>query len=215
MFSATQTAAILHGIPLPAWLQHDRRLHVSVPTGHRPPQMVGVVGHELRDELRDVEFTDLVPVTTPLQTWLDLGSVLGRNDLVAVADFLCAGRHPRYQPSDLVAAATRLRGRRGVRALREAARLARARVDSPKETETRLLILDAGLPEPIVGFEVLGVTLPFNPHVDLSWPGYKVCVEYEGEQHRTDRRRFRGSSVSPMMTLPMAVANSPSASAVR
>ncbi|GAA3888689.1 hypothetical protein GCM10022381_33200 [Leifsonia kafniensis] len=130
-------------------------------------------------------------MTAPLQTWLDLGPVLKRNDLVAVADFLCAGKHPRYQPSELVAAAERVPGRRGVRALREAASLARARVDSPKETETRLLILDAGLPEPVVGFEVLGVNLPFNPHVDLSWPAFKVCAEYEGEEHRTDRRRFR------------------------
>jgi len=156
--------------------------------------MVGIIGHELRRELMDVEFVDLLPATSPLQTWLDLGAVLNRTDLVAAADFLCAGKHPRYTPSDLVAAAARVHGRRGVRALREAASLARTRVDSPKETETRLLILDAGMPEPVVGFEVLGVNLPFNPHVDLSWPAYKICVEYQGDLHRTDRRRFRSDT---------------------
>jgi hypothetical protein len=180
------TAAILHGIPLPFRLQVDVRLHVSVPAGARPPVMRGVIGHQLRTDLMDVELLGILSVTSLLQTWIDLGPLLGRVELVAAADYLCAGKEPRYTPSDLVAAASRLKGRRGSRSLRQAAALARPRVDSPKETETRLLLVDAGLPEPVTNFEVAP-----DLHVDLAWPWLKVCVEYEGEKHRTDKKRFR------------------------
>ena len=185
------TAGVLHGMPLPARLQLDRRLHVTVPAENRPPQMAGVVGHELRASLMDVELLGLLPVTSPLQTWIDLGPLLRLGELVAVADFLCAGAQPRYAPEDLRAAAAGLAGRRGCRALREAAALARARVDSPKETEVRLLLVDSGLPEPVVNFQVTDAAGRIIARVDLSWPQFRVCIEYEGDIHRTDRQRFR------------------------
>jgi hypothetical protein len=180
------TAAVLHGIPLPFHLERDVRLHVTVPAGVRGPQVKGVIGHQLRSDLMDVEMLGILPVTSPLQTWIDLGPMLGRGDLVAAADYLCAGKEPRYTPGHLIAAASQLKGRRGSRALRAAAVLARPRVDSPKETETRLLLVDAGLPEPITNFEVAA-----DLHVDLAWPRFKVCVEYEGEEHRINKKRFR------------------------
>ena len=185
------TAALVHGIPLPYRLEINRRLHVTVPAGNRPPQMLGIIGHQLRERLMDVELVEGLPVTSPLQTWIDLGPLLNRGELVAAADFLCAGREPRYTPQDLRNATARLQGRRGSRALREAASLTRAGVDSPKETEARLLIIDAGLPEPVVNYEVTDAAGGFVARVDLSWPGFRVCIEYEGDGHRTDRKRFR------------------------
>ncbi|TFC46397.1 DUF559 domain-containing protein [Cryobacterium sp. TMT1-21] len=185
------TAATLHGLPLPHWALADCRLHVTVPAAHRSPQMAGVVGHELCERLMDVELIDGLPLTTPRQTWIDLGPVLDRGSLIAVADFLCAGQHPRYTPGELRAAVAGLAGRRGIRGLREAALCSRARVDSAKETETRLLLLDSGVPEPVVNFEVTDTAGCFVARVDLAWPAWRVCVEYEGEQHRTDRSRFR------------------------
>lgn len=185
------TAARLHGLPLPYRLQAEPRLHVTVPAGERPPQITGVVGHELRRDFLDVELVNGIPVTSPLQTWIDLATMLPVGELTAIADFLCAGKQPRYLPSDLLYAVSRLAGRRGCRALRVAAARARARVDSPKETEVRLLIVDSGLPEPVVNFEVTDAAGTTSRHVDLSWPVYRVCVEYEGDEHRTDRQRFR------------------------
>ena len=185
------TAAQLHGIPLPYRLSVDAHLHVTVPAGTRPPQMKGVVGHELRPELMDVEFVYGLPVTSPLQTWIDLGTRLSVDELVAVADYLCRGKHPRYTPMDLREAAAALHGRRGCRALRAAAALARARVESPKETETRLLLLYAGLPEPVVALEVPIPAHGIVLHPDLSWRRFKVCLEYEGDEHRKDKKRFR------------------------
>lgn len=185
------TAASLHGMPLPHWAHADRRLHVTVPASCRPPQMRGVVGHELRESQMDVQLQDGLPVTSPLQTWFDLGPLLYRSDLVAAADFLCAGREPRHTPAELRAAAARLVGRRGCRRLREAASFARARVDSAKETEVRLLLVDAGLPEPVVNLELTDAFGRFVARVDLAWPDWRVCIEYEGDGHRTDRAQFR------------------------
>lgn len=183
------TAAWLHGFPLPYRLQTDMRLHVTVPAATRPPQVNGVIGHELAADRMDVEMLDALPVTSPVQTWIDLSTMLSVGQLVEVADFLCSGKEPRYTPSDLASAAASVSGRRGCRALRVAAALARARVDSPKETQTRLLLVDAGLPEPVTNFEV-AVAAPFTLHPDLAWPEFKVGVDYEGDGHR-ERKQFR------------------------
>jgi hypothetical protein len=185
------TAALLHGMPLPFWLCADPDLHVTVPADSRSPQVEGVVGHELRPELWDVEFISALPVTSPLQTWIDLGTLLGVDDLVAVADYVCRGKHPRYTPADLRAAAAAVHGRRGCRALRAAAALARTRVESPKETQTRLLLIYAGLPEPVIAVEVPIAAHGLVLHPDLGWPQFRACLEYEGDEHRTDKKRFR------------------------
>ncbi len=60
---------------------------------------------------------------------------------------------------------------------------------SPKETWLRLLLLDAGLPGPVVqlpmhrGRQLVAV-------FDLGWEDFKVAAEYDGDYHRSDRRRF-------------------------
>jgi len=185
------TAALLLGLPLPGWLAADTRIHVTVPAGTRPPQMTGVIGHELRTELMNVESIDGLPVTSPLQTWADLGTVLPRTALVAVADFLLAGENPAYSREDLDRVILGRTGRRGVKRLRAAAALARARVESPKETETRLLLFDAGLPEPLTNYVITDAEGAFIARVDLAWPRLRACVEYEGDGHRTDRAQFR------------------------
>lgn len=185
------TAALLLGLPLPSWLAADPRVHVTVPAGSRPPQMIGVVGHELITELMTVTYVDGIPVTSAMQTWIDLGTVLPRTPLVTIADHLCGGERPNWVPDDFRRATRRLAGRRGVKRLREAAALARPRVDSPKETETRLLLIDAGVPEPVTNFTITDAAGTFVARVDLAWPRLRVCVEYEGDGHRTDRAQFR------------------------
>lgn len=63
-------------------------------------------------------------------------------------------------------------------------------VESPKETETRLLLVDAGLPEPVVQHEVRdGRRLVAR--IDLAYPQWKIAIEYEGDGHRTDAAQWR------------------------
>ncbi|TFB96088.1 hypothetical protein [Cryobacterium sp. HLT2-28] len=145
----------------------------------------------------DVQLQDGLPVTTPLQTWFDLGPLLYRGDLVAAADFLCAGREPRHTPSELRAAAARLVGRRGCRRLREAAFFARARVDSAKETEVRLLLVDAGLPEPVVNLELTDAFGRFVARVDLAWPGRTGGSVSSTRATATARTAHNSAPISP------------------
>jgi very-short-patch-repair endonuclease len=57
------------------------------------------------------------------------------------------------------------------------------------ETLLRLLLVRAGLPEPLLNPEVAvgGGVL----HPDLVYPQWGVVLEYEGDQHRTDPRQWR------------------------
>jgi hypothetical protein len=104
-------------------------------------------------------------------------------DLVAAGDWLL--RSNRCRLPALRAYASGFTGR-GAVAARRAAGLVRSRVDSPRETALRLCLVLAGLP-------ALECNLVMGTHdhpigrVDLVFKKFGVLVEYEGDQHRTDR----------------------------
>jgi hypothetical protein len=81
--------------------------------------------------------------------------------------------------------------RRGVRKLRAAAELLRSGSGSPMETRARLAFLEAGLPEPELNATVYGPDGHFLARVDFLWRAAGVVVEYEGDQHRTNRRQWQ------------------------
>ncbi len=63
--------------------------------------------------------------------------------------------------------------------------------ESVMETRARLLMLDAGLPEPELNRDVLFEHAGWLACPDFSWPGLNVAVEYDGDHHRTDRRQWQ------------------------
>ena len=74
-----------------------------------------------------------------------------------------------------------------------AAPLSRAGVRSRAETLLRLLIVQAGLPQPVVAHPVQSTGRSdeqWAAEADLAWPQFGVLLEYEGDVHRTSRRRF-------------------------
>lgn len=73
--------------------------------------------------------------------------------------------------------------RRGIGELRSA--LARVRTGSASRTETwtRLTILDAGLPEPVLDHDVFDHDRRFVARVDLAYPHWRIAIEYEGTHH--------------------------------
>jgi hypothetical protein len=107
-----------------------------------------------------------------------------------VGDHLVRKKRPLGTLPELRAVVAAQSRRRNVTKLREALELVRPLTGSPKETELRLLILAAGLPEPIVGYEVhddgYWVGTP-----DLAYPDERIAIEYEGDVHRVDLRTFR------------------------
>lgn len=182
------TAARLWGLPLPSRVTTDARLHVS--TSSREPHGRGIVGHRIASA-PDIRFIEELPVLAPADAWCQLGSTVTGDDLVAAGDRLLGWPEPLATEAELEAAVTRYRGRRGARAVMRARRDLRLGSASDRETRLRLLVLRAGFPEA----EPNGaIELPDGrtTHGDLVFRRFRVVLEYDGDQHRTDRRRFRG-----------------------
>lgn len=190
VFSHT-TALALWGAPLPAV---PRSLHLSVVFPRTPPRGRGVVGHSLR--FTDPRVRDGLPVSSPSTAWCQSAVLLGLDDLVAAGDGLVTGprrageRLPGMVAVDELARAVGNWSRRpGFRKLRSALELVRSGVDSRRETFVRLLLVRAGLPEPVVDMPVEvagGLVL----HSDLGYPDLRLAIEYEGDGHRTSRRAW-------------------------
>ena len=78
---------------------------------------------------------------------------------------------------------------RGVVLARAAVRLVRERVDSPRETWLRICLVLAGLPVPECNLVIGDGQGPIG-RVDLVYLAYKLIIEHEGHQHRTDRNQW-------------------------
>jgi very-short-patch-repair endonuclease len=131
-----------------------------------------------------------LPVANPVDTWVHLAATLTVPELVIVGDHLVRKKRPLATLAELHAGVASQAGRRNVTRLREALALIRPHTGSPKETELRLLIRDAGLPEPLVGFEVHDHGY-FVGTPDLAYPTERIAIEYEGDVHRVDLETFR------------------------
>ncbi|MGO4691308.1 hypothetical protein [Glaciibacter sp. 2TAF33] len=197
------TAAQLYGIPLPPWLEARATLHVAVNEVRQPPRVRGVVGHSLEGvEARFWWWSGFV-VTDPVSTWCQLASVLSHYDLVAAGDYLVSGRplddgsrEPALTTIDaLRAGIARYAGRRGVRNMRAAIERVRAGVDSRPETWLRLLLVDDGLPEPVVNQPVFDEAGNRLGKPDLAYHWARTVFDYEGEGHLVSKQRFKADIV--------------------
>lgn len=169
------TAARVYGVPLPPLPDE----HVSVATtGARLNR------HDIRCHVAPSAAPPVliqgVPVSSPEQLFVDLATQVSLVDLVIVGDHLVRKNHSTLARLRARAAAA---SGPGARLARTAAALVRERVDSPMETRLRLLLVFAGLPEPVVNMTWSnnnGLTLR---RFDLCWPGIRLIFEYDGRHH--------------------------------
>lgn len=162
-------------------------VHVTVPSGARLRQR--------RD--RRIHFSDVPPpetrcrhgvlVTSPSRTWADLAAVVPPPALLAVTDQMLATGFPADEFPVLL---RRYAGRRGMRAARRAIDRADAKAGSPMESVLRWVVLEAGLPRPVLQ-HVIHADGRFAGRVDMAWPDRKVLVEFDGDVHR-ERAVFVG-----------------------
>ena len=151
----------------------------------------------------NVAVADGLPLISPADLWAQLSirgavwdhTMLDARWLTAIGDFLVSGARtsrgrsdPLCTMSDLRTAAMRHRGKRGAKNLGLALPQIRRPVDSVKETFLRLGLVECGLPEPAVQVEVM--TTAGLRHADLGYPHARVLLEYQGDVHRTSRRRW-------------------------
>jgi len=190
-FISHATAAKLHGIPLPYRLHTDARTHISVPAPARAPHARGIRGHMLQIESHELTVLDGLNVTTPIRTWLDLGTMLSLHDLVAAGDYLIHWRTPLASHVDLVEALASRLDRRGRKALAHALALLNDRAESPPESILRVIVVQAGLPEPRINHDVSDRFGEFVARTDLMIDEYKIVLEYQGDYHRKTPGQWR------------------------
>ena len=90
-----------------------------------------------------------------------------------------------------MAAAAAYRGRQA-RSARRAAAYVRGGVDSPMESRLRMLLVLAGLPEPVVDHALRDETTGrVRYRLDLSYPQWRIAIEYDGRQHAENTAQWR------------------------
>lgn len=187
-FFSHETALALLGVPMPEW-PYRPAVHVSAYRPAREPRTRGVTGHRL--QLREPAFAVIggLPIEDPVRAWRQVGRLWSFADLVAAADFLISGDRPLAAVEDLRAEiATMGDVRSGI--LARSLRAVRFGVRSPRETRLRLLLGDAGFPEPDVGWNLFDDRGEFVAELDLAFPRYRVAIEYDGRVHAEDAAQF-------------------------
>jgi len=169
------TAAEVWGAVVP----NQPLTHVSCPQPGRRPDRGGVASHRLSPHAKTSRYRGIC-VSSPEQTFIDLACALSLVDLVVLGDSLV--KASRTTPAQLVEEANGWSGW-GSRRARLAARFVRVGVDSPMETRLRMLMVLAGLPEPVVNHIVYGPEGGWAKRFDLSYPDLKLIIEYDGRQH--------------------------------
>jgi very-short-patch-repair endonuclease len=61
---------------------------------------------------------------------------------------------------------------------------------SPKESWLRMLLTDAGFPRPTTQIAVRDEFGYEFAYLDMGWEDVRVAVEYDGDQHRSDRAQY-------------------------
>lgn len=175
------TAAALHGA---RWVDQARPVEL-VSANARPPSGVQTRKLSLRpDELMALRG---LPVTTPARTAFDIGRRKPTGPTVAAMDALL--RATGIRPEEVSMIAARHPGARGLRQVESVLDLVDSGAQSPRETWLRLLLIGDGLPRPTTQIPV-PVDDRTTYYLDLGWEQVMIAVEYDGEQHRTDRWQY-------------------------
>ncbi|MFC0359392.1 DUF559 domain-containing protein [Kytococcus schroeteri] len=179
------SAAVLHGFPMPRPATAEHAVHVRRADGFRV-RRPGVIAHA-RLERRRAQVVDGVLTVGPEDTWLDLAAPghWGLTALVVAGDHL-VNRWTGRAVERLEEAVARRRRSPGIRLARTALGLIRTGSRSPAESHARVLVVQEGLPEPALNAAVAGQWGEVVAEVDMLWEEERVIVEYDGETHYED-----------------------------
>ncbi|MDF9278032.1 hypothetical protein P4U43_09550 [Arthrobacter sp. EH-1B-1] len=188
------SAARLHGIAVPG--QHEDVLHLARPARGSLTRRNGVVSHRLALRAEDTVIINGLPVTSVFRTFVDLGTLLHLDDLVAAGDSIVSEhhrhfgepRHPMIPVAGLRKLVEHTSKIHGIRAARLAIDLIEPGVDSPPETQIRLMLGRAGLPVFVPNCRIdTEIGLPV--WADLGCHEFKTCIEYDGGHHLTPEQQ--------------------------
>lgn len=180
-------------MPLPHLLSLPITIDISAMAPGRAPEARGVRGRQLTLAADDVREIGGVRVTSPSLTWCLLGGILSIEDLVAVADYVITPTRTRAALAtlaELEECTLHRAGMRGVAAAQRALPWVRSGPLSRPETLLRVVLVWAGIPEPVINTRILDSEGRFLAMPDIAWPDYRLASEYEGDYHRVERGQF-------------------------
>jgi hypothetical protein len=174
-------AAGLHGAP---WVDPQTPIEILGVKCRAQPGLIPRTERVSSDEVTTIAG---LAVTTRARTGFDLGRWRNRGDALARLDTLMW--HQGFTVDQVEDIIERYPRARGVRQLRDLLPLVDGGAASPRESITRLRLIDAGLPAPQTQIPIFdgGRAVAY---LDMGWKKFKVAVEYDGDQHRTDRRQY-------------------------
>jgi hypothetical protein len=168
-----------------------------VTTNRRPPPLITVHSDDLLPDETQLHLG--MRITTAARTAFDLGRRLGLTEGVQRIDALMNATDIKV--SDVDEVAQRHPGVRGLLAPRATLELVDGGAESPYESLTRLLLVQAGFPRPRTQIRVLDRNGYVIARIDLGWPEYRVGVDFDGAHHWTDLRQ-RNSDAERYWLLP-------------
>lgn len=160
---------------------------LTVPRGQRFRRAAARV-HESTDlDRAGRRVRDGIPVTDPARTLLDLARRVGDDRLLRSIE--SARRLHLTTWSELVVTLAKhaRRGRPGIQRLRTviAANIHREEItDSDFELLVLALLVENGLPEPVVHHVILGPDGRHLAEVDLAYPTLRIAIELDGGDHQ-------------------------------
>lgn len=207
MLASHLSAARLYDMRLPRRVLQPPSIHLTANGGGgHAPGAASVIGHRGPVAGADIWRRDGIPLTSPARTLLDLSSwnadarrpMLTGDELVAVIDGVIVehltGMHSGVEPlrrkPELVTDIEAFAGRRGARRLRQALERSMPGVDSPLETETRLVLERHALRGWRTDVELAP---PGYRRVwpDLADPVHRLSLQCDGAVHDDERQRIR------------------------
>lgn len=171
---AGRTAAALYAWPGTA--EYSPVELIANNTRHPP----GLTIHNERIAADEITTTVGLPVTTPARTALDLARRLPRDEAVAHLDVLAA--KTGVTMDDIWTLAARYPGARGIAAANMAIARMNAGATSPRETEVRMMLSDAGLSPPATAIRVADDR--WETVIAMGWPDVKVGVDCNADDVR-------------------------------
>lgn len=183
-----RTAALVRGFDwLPAaWARAQAPIAVTVARDDTTRSTRAGVDRRIAAlPCEDVDTRHGLRVTTDARTAVDLARSEHRVVALQVMDWLLTSE--RTTREEMTAVVDRMVRVPGVSRARKLIDLAEVGVGSPRETATRLLMIDAGLPRPSVNLKLWDGDL-LVAQGDLGYWQWLIWIEYDGRDEHSQRR---------------------------
>jgi len=176
------TALQILGVALPEELQDWDNCHILLPGQAARPRRKGVIAHHSEHPVQVWREVSGLPVPHPVELWLQLGNATV-DQMVEVGDGFLRRQDPLLTRDEMGEKLQSCAGWRGAKLARKAFDLVMEGTDSLPETSTRLALVHAGLPTPLVNPPVRCTPGSKPYHLDMAYDKPKIGVEYDGGYH--------------------------------